>query len=330
VLFDLYPDVITGGDLHTVPTSSLLAGHSPRLNGEDMQHVRLLAQSWTSLPPILVQRGTMRVIDGMHRLLAAELLGHATVDVRFFDGTDAEVLVAAVKANTGHGLALTLADRQGAAARIIALLPQRSDRWIAEVAGLSPGTVAALRRRNPVGEARPGTRVGRDGRERPVDISARRRMVKDAILQYPNASLRVIARMAGVSPGTVRDVRQRVRRGEDPVARPTSADGQRKQPGAVVRPESAGQRGRGNAVGQVRDRATLLRNLSKDPSLIRTDRGRKLLAWLSARAAGPSGLDAVIDTVPDHCLYGVAGLARKCADEWLEAARRLEQRLDGM
>lgn len=343
MLFDPYPDATAheagrgvpsppdrAGDLHTVPTRSLLAGHSPRVNGEDMRHVRLLAQVWTSLPPILVQRGTMRVIDGMHRLRAAELLGHATVDVTFFDGSDAEVLVAAVKANTEHGLPLTPADREGAALRIIALLKQRSDRWIAEITGLSPSTVAALRRRSPVGDARSGTRVGRDGRERPVDIAARRSMARDAILQYPDASLRVIARMAGVSPGTVRDVRQRVRRGEDPVARAKSGAGRVKQAAAMAHPVSAGLRGHGDAAGRERDRATLLRNLSKDPSLLRTERGRRLLSWLASRAAGPRGLDAVIDTVPVHCLYSVAGLARQCADEWLEAARKLEQRLDGM
>jgi ParB-like chromosome segregation protein Spo0J len=314
-------------DTSTVPVGSLLAGYSPRLNGEDAQHVRLLAQAWTALPPILVQRATMRVIDGMHRLRAAELLGHETIGVRFFDGTEAEILVAAVKANTGHSLPLTLADREGAAARIIALLPRQSDRWIAEVTGLAPGTVAALRRRGPAEEARSGTRVGRDGRARPVDIAERRRMAKDAIMQHPGASLRMIAGMVGLSPGTVRDVRQRVRRGEDPVTRAQSAGGRRKQPDLAARPASGEQSGRDGVVGQVRDRAAVMRNLSRDPSLRSTERGRRLLEWLVARAAGPSGLDALVETIPEHCVYVIASLARTCGDEWLETARRLEQRL---
>jgi ParB-like nuclease domain len=326
-----------GGDLHTVPVSSLTAGYSPRLNGEDAQHVRLLAQAEASWPPILVQRVTMRVIDGMHRLRAAQLLGHATIDVRFFDGTEAEVLVAAVKANTGHGLPLTLADREAAASRVIALLPRQSDRWIAEATGLAPGTVAALRRRSSAGSASSatsagdvasGTRVGRDGRERPVDIADRRRMAEDAILQHPDASLRMIARMVGLSPGTVRDVRQRVSRGEDPVVRARSVGGRQKPPGPAVHPLPAGRHGRDTVVGQVKDRTALLRNLSRDPSLRFTERGRTLLEWLAARAAGPSGLDALVDAVPEHSVYVVACLARMCADEWLEAARRLENRLE--
>ena len=318
-------------DTSTVPVGSLLAGYSPRLNGEDAQHVRLLAQAWPALPPILVQRATMRVIDGMHRLRAAELLGHATIGVRFFDGTEAEILVAAVKANTGHSLPLTLADREGAAARIIALLPRQSDRWIAEVTGLAPGTVAALRRRGPAEDARSGTRVGRDGRARPVDIAERRRMAKDAIMQNPGASLRMIAGMVGLSPGTVRDVRQRVRRGEDPVTRAQSAGGRRKQPDPAARPasgDSGEQPGRVGVVGQVRDRAAMLRNLGRDPSLRSTERGRRLLEWLAARAAGPSGLDALVETIPEHCVYVIANLARTCGDEWLETARRLERRLE--
>jgi ParB-like nuclease family protein len=263
---------LSDGEVHRVPVSSLLAGLSPRLRGEDAEHVRLLAQAPAPLPPILVQRATMRVIDGMHRLSAARLLGRETVEVRFLDGTEAELFAIAVKANTGHGMPLTLADRQAAASRLIALLPRQSDRWIADVTGLAPGTVASVRHRRGQA-AQAGTRVGRDGRERPVDIAERRRIAKDAIIAHPGASLRTIAELAGLSPGTVRDVR-------------------------------------------------------RDPSLRFTERGRHLLEWLAVRTVGPPGLDALMDPLPVHCSYLVAGLARKCADEWLEAARRLERRAE--
>ncbi|MFC7729983.1 hypothetical protein [Actinomadura keratinilytica] len=69
------------------------------------------------LPPILVHRRTMRVVDGMHRLRAARLQGRCEIGVRFVDGPDADVFVAAVRANIGHGLPLSLADREAAAAR---------------------------------------------------------------------------------------------------------------------------------------------------------------------------------------------------------------------
>jgi ParB-like chromosome segregation protein Spo0J len=325
------PPALAQVKVHRVPVSSLLGGLSPRLRGEDAEHVRLLAQAPAPLPPILVQRGSMRVIDGMHRLCAARLAGRETIDVRFFDGTEAELLAAALKANTGHGLPLTLADRQAAASRLIALLPRQSDRWIAEVTGLAPGTVAAVRRRD--GQAgRDGTRVGRDGRERPVDIAERRRVARDAIIAHPGASLRTIAALAGLSPGTVRDVRQRLLRGEDPVARKPADGGQPHAKAAAAPPGSGGPGRPGRrdhrAAGPGRDRGTLLRDLRRDPSLRFTQRGRQLLEWLAVKAAGPSGLDALVDPLPAHCAYLVAGLARECADEWLEAARRLERRTE--
>src|ERR1051326_1883704 len=54
-----------------VPLLSLLPADSPRLNGEDRAHILRLAETETPLPPILVDKRTMRVIDGMHRLMAA-------------------------------------------------------------------------------------------------------------------------------------------------------------------------------------------------------------------------------------------------------------------
>ncbi|MGH3395381.1 MAG: ParB/RepB/Spo0J family partition protein [Streptosporangiaceae bacterium] len=318
----------TGQDtIHAVPVSALMGGLSPRLLGEDALHIQILAQMETPLPPILVQRSTMRVIDGMHRLRAARLGGRMVIDVQFFDGGDAEALLAAVKANADHGLPLTLADRLAAGERIVALRPWQSDRWIAEVTGLAPATVGAIRRRSLGGNDAAATRVGRDGRERPVDIAARRRAAADAIRQHPDASLRVIARMTGLSPGTVRDVRQRVLRGDDPLL-PVNL---RREAGPTRRAAphraAAGQR-EGRLAG--RDIGTLLRNLRRDPSLRLTERGRGLLEFLTARTAGPAGLEDLVSGVPDHCLHAVARLARQCAAEWQEAARLLEEHLGHM
>ena len=46
-------------DVFIVPIRSLLRGPSPRINGEDERHVKLLAQMDKSLPPILVHRETI-------------------------------------------------------------------------------------------------------------------------------------------------------------------------------------------------------------------------------------------------------------------------------
>src|SRR5687768_2708992 len=82
-----------------VTVNSLVASDSPRLNGESMTHAQALANSDASLPPIVVHRRTMRVIDGMHRLRAARLRGQHEIDVRFFDGSEEDAFVIAVAAN---------------------------------------------------------------------------------------------------------------------------------------------------------------------------------------------------------------------------------------
>ncbi|MFE3193073.1 ParB N-terminal domain-containing protein [Nocardia sp. NPDC059240] len=107
----------------------------------------MLTESSTPLPAIIVHRRTMRVVDGAHRLAAAKELGHETIAVRFFDGSENEAFVLAVHANIAHGLPLSLAERKAAARRLVLSHPQWSDRLIADVAGLSHKTVSAERRR---------------------------------------------------------------------------------------------------------------------------------------------------------------------------------------
>lgn len=304
-------------DAHRLPVDSLLGGNSPRLDGEDAHHIQVLSQADTPLPPILVHRGTMRVVDGMHRLAAAKLRGCRDIDVIFFDGTEDEAFVLAVKANTEHGLPLSLADREAATARLIQLHPQRSDRWIADVTGLAAVTVGIIRRR--LGDAWVETRVGRDGRVRPVDSANGRRTASEAIAAHPHASLREIARMAGISPGTARDVRNRLRRGDDPVPSRKSRQDNKVSP---TRPEGDGTSVPG------RDRKTLLRNLQNDPSLRFTESGRKLLSCIGSLATEPGEIEDLVATVPGHCAYAIASLARRYAEEWRTVASNLERRIE--
>ncbi|MDT4989518.1 MAG: hypothetical protein QOI74_3612, partial [Micromonosporaceae bacterium] len=58
-----------------------------------------------------------------------------------------------------------------------------------------------------------------------------------------------------------------------------------------------------------------------------TDSGRALLRWLFARSGGPSGGKELMDSIPPHCAYNVAAVARACAQEWQEFAGELEHRL---
>jgi ParB-like chromosome segregation protein Spo0J len=305
-----------------VSITSLIPGDSPRLAGEVAEHARLLAESEASLPPIVVHRATMRVIDGMHRLRAAMLRGDDTIAVEFFDGDEAEVFLAAVRANVTHGLPLTLADREAAAARLTVLFPQRSDRWIAAATGLAARTVATIRSHAGGADGQAEERIGRDGRVRPLSTAQSRQAASELIAERPDASLREVARITGLSPATVRDVRERMRRGDDPVPE-RQRDGERQVP-VVGGPD---RRDRGQVKRGGRDAETLLRILNGDPTLRFSETGRSLLRWLSGQAGGTQAWRNVVGAVPPHCAYVVAELAARCADEWSAFAAELKQQL---
>jgi ParB-like chromosome segregation protein Spo0J len=295
--------------------SSLLPADSPRLDGEDADHIRMLASIDSKLPPILVHRPTMRIIDGMHRLRAAVLRGDEMIEVRFFDGPDAEVFVLAVKANIAHGRPLTMADRTAAAERIMVSHPPWSDRAIAAAAGLGARTVAEVRVRlagSANGEDEIKARIGRDGRIRPLDYSEGRLKASEIIWGNPEASVREIARGAGVSPATALDVRKRMQRGDHPV--PSARKSRRHDN------EQRALRSKTDALATERDVAVMLRGLKNDPSLRFSESGRAILRWMFAKAIVSGEWHGYFEEVPTHCAYVLARIARQCADQWLLVA----------
>lgn len=308
-----------------VPICSLFSSDSPRLSGESIEHVRALAESEATLPPIIVNRATMRVIDGMHRLRAAALRGEDDVEVQFFDGDARDAFIFAVKANITHGLPLSLADRTAAAARIISSHPQWSDRAIALTAGLAAKTVGAIRRRSTEDDPQLNARIGRDGRVRPLNTAEGRRIASELMANRPHASLREVASAAGISPGTARDVRERLRHGENPVP-PKQHDGKRRE-GQLNRDEPTTQRDSlFGAQAPIKDRLSILKDLRKDPSLRFTHTGRVLLRLLYVLTIGTREWKHLIDHVPMHCRPTMSNAARACADAWQEFAEQLERR----
>ncbi|MGW5735030.1 MULTISPECIES: ParB N-terminal domain-containing protein [Streptomyces] len=305
-----------------VEIGSLSTADSPRISGIDQEHVEALAVVQSPLPPITVHRSTMRVIDGLHRVRAAELRGQRKIAVKFFEGDTADAFVLAVESNVTHGLPLTTADRKRAAGRIIASHPQWSDRMIASVSGIAPGTVAEIRRRAPAEQAGEASRIGHDGRVRPVDGTEGRRVASELIAENPQLSLRQIARVASISPETVRDVRNRMMRGEDPLPRRA----QRGRDVLVSAPRSSGP----TAVpdrdpGQ--DRATVLKRLNADPALRFSETGRTLLRLLNIHTISAEEWDEIIDKAPPHCRRIVAYLAGECAEMWAEVAVRVQRKV---
>jgi ParB-like chromosome segregation protein Spo0J len=323
-----------------IAVSRLAPGHSPRLEGEDPAHVRTLAGIEGPLPPILVHRTTMRVIDGVHRLRAAILRGERTIAVCFFDGTQEAAFVRAVELNVAHGLPLSAAARQAAAARIVASYPHWSNRAIARSSGLSATTVAAIRAR-PSDLPPPEARIGRDGRMRPLNIEARRRCAAEVIAAQPDASLRQIAKAAGISLGTALDVRNRLRSGEDPVspdrrpggrpAGPTPAgpDGQvdsRDDGRALVPPPQTTTTTTTTTAPPPESLARWFEGLRRDPSLRHSEQGRTVVRWLDQHVVRPDELTQLVEAIPPHSGYAVAELALACAEAWRHLAEELQRR----
>ncbi|MGP3967225.1 hypothetical protein [Streptomyces sp. 6N223] len=304
-----------------VPIGTLNAVDSPRRVPEDSMHVKILVESEEEFPPIIVHRPTMRVLDGRHRLRAAGDLGRSLIAVRFFDGTEGEAFALSVEGNTRHGLPLTLSERTAAARRILASNPEWSNGVIASITALATKTVRALRRET-AGEALcAAVRVGRDGRVRPVDRAAGRLRAAEMIRQRPEASLRTIARVAGISPWTVRDVRERLRRGEDPLTakpriRNAAGGGEPVRPLLHAVPGTRPER-------PPRETSGRLDGLMSDPALKYSERGRFLLRVLAVNALSAERQDMLVRSIPSHCRSTIHQLAMEYADTWRDLARRI-------
>jgi hypothetical protein len=308
-----------------VEIAALLEADSPRISGENLEHARLLAVTDAELPPIIVHRDTMRVIDGVHRLLAARIQGAEKIAVRFFSGCPADAFVVAVRSNITHGLPLSLADREAAAARITSTHPQWSDRMIASVTGLAPNTVAETRKRLGIGTGHAAARIGKDGRVRPVDRTAGRMHAAELIADNPDISLRQLGHAAGISPETARDVRNRIRRGENPVPG-RRATGRVKKPAAPRGdvPQACDDPPAARMPGK--NRVGAIERLRGDPALRFTETGRTLLRMLSVHGIEDEQWEKIAENVPLHCSGTIAAMARACADMWGELADQMARK----
>ena len=182
-------------------------------------------------------------------------------------------------------------------------------------------------------------RVGLDGRVRPLSTAEGRREAGRLLTESPGTSLRRIAQQAGISPATVRDVRDRLRRGEDPVpgresaTAPVRRAGRTPGEGAPVREVRPREPGRETAVREAaareraaRETAALFHNLTRDPALRHTETGRQILRLLGPGSLTDAQWRTLTDAVPAHRTRDVAALAEECADAWLEFARTLRGR----
>ena len=314
-----------------VPIERLKRGPVVRMLGEDPAHVRLLAATPKRLPPILVHRSSLRVIDGMHRLWAAQLRDEKTIAVHFFEGSDAEAYVAAVRANVEHGKPLTLIDRERAAERMTVLHPEWSDRAIGETCALSPKTVAGMRRRtteeaphlsaatdgNETADRLVGTgkdagmgrdfRRGRDGRVRPIDPVPGRERIAAAVREDPLASLRQIAAQTGTSVGTVSDVRRRLAAGKS-----AFPDGTHRHLASVE--------------DEVAPDTPLFAHWADDVACSSTDGGSEFAGWFDSSQVKSDDCERYVDLPPLSRIYAIVAEAQARSRIWAKYAADLESR----
>jgi ParB-like chromosome segregation protein Spo0J len=306
--------------------SQLMASDGPRLKGVNNDHARTLAESGQELPPITVQRGTMRVIDGMHRVAAALMRGDEYVKVLYFDGTDDNAFLVAVIANAKHGLPLSLADRTAAAARIIVTRPDWSDRAIGSAVGLEHKTVAAVRHRVQQEDAAGVKRRGRDGRLRPVSAVEGRRRAAEILAGNPGATLQELSTGAGIALATAKDVRDRVQRGEDPLASSQRSAPPDWQAGTDL--DGAGATADIERTCQYLQK--IVHTLQRDPSLWQNELSRKVLRMLGSHSLSSEEWQSFISTAPLHCSAALAAAVRTCTEYLAEVERLLQRQADAL
>ncbi|WP_280717717.1 ParB/RepB/Spo0J family partition protein [Kitasatospora sp. MAP5-34] len=252
----------------------------------------------------------MRVIDGVHRLMAAHLRGDRSLDVTFVDDSEDNCFIRAVEANNAHGMPLSLADRKAAAARILRDRPEWSDRAVARIVALSPKTVAVVRQKPSEEIPQSTARIGRDGRKRAV--------------RPPGASGRTAVDASAGLPSP---------QAHDPHTRCTDDDGDRGAPSHDWTPPEEFQplpSGRTNVASAARasiepsQGPRILKALARDPSLRLSETGRALVRKLAACSVAPEEVEGIAAAVPAHCARSVTQLALAYSRAWEELARTIQ------
>jgi ParB-like chromosome segregation protein Spo0J len=292
-----------------VPLSDIRPGVQLRTGKFNQDHLDGLALSGGAWPPIVIRHNDMTIVDGHYRYLAASRLGRSHIDCVYFDGTEESVFLEALRRNRDHGLPLSFRDREGAARHLLRFHQEWSDRRIGTACGVAPGTVGRLRSEIATpsdGERGASLRIGRDGRRRPVDPVASRRRISEALRDQPDASLREIARMTGVSPATVRAVRIGTVESE----LTPSADEQGRRETGLLLQLPAPSRPAG---------------WTPDAAVVSTTDGENFAKWFERTNLGDEWR-IIMTGIPISRIYEVADEARRRALVWQEFATSLEAR----
>lgn len=123
----------------------------PRANTLDQSHVEDLKEAYLAkadIPPITVWKlpnGHNKLSQGFHRLEAANRAGMQKIPAIIKVGTEKDCLIDAMCSNQGHGLKRTNEDKRRCVVELLKVLHDKSDRNIAEMAGVGHVFVGKLR-----------------------------------------------------------------------------------------------------------------------------------------------------------------------------------------
>jgi ParB-like chromosome segregation protein Spo0J len=286
---------------------------SPRIGGQDLDHVQALAFRFDDCPPILVERSTSTVLDGVHRVLAARMLGRETVAAHYFEGTHEEAFVEAIRANVTHGKPLTLTEREAAARKLLAMHSDWSNRLVADVCALSDKTVARLRK-TTAEVPQLSARLGRDGRRRPINPRQVRDQIADRLKASPDADPELLAQSLSTSASTVRDVRRQLRRGQSPNGSGQGIRGA--TPGGTPSHQARENRRAISAAVEWRE----------DRAILALPSGNELAEWLDQTSIRATHWAALIDEIPLGRIPELIQEAESRSVEWTRFAAALEDR----
>jgi ParB-like chromosome segregation protein Spo0J len=277
--------------------ADLEVGYTPRQARLDEAHVTALAEVLEQLPPVIVDKQTMAVIDGAHRIEAFRRAKRTHIRALLFTGDETEAIALSIGNNVRHGKPLTSSERQEAARTLLKRCPDRSDRWIGVICGLSHSTVAQVRHTSESAEA--GIRVGRDGRRRPVDPMPGQAAVARVLAEEPDVSIRQAAGAAGVARSTAQRVASQVRN------RAGAASLNRFEP-----PLAPAHPGPALAADQA---------FSSSPERV------EIAFWLAKTSVSPDDLHTYLEVVPLGRIYEVVDECRRRARTWADMADGLER-----
>jgi hypothetical protein len=289
--------------------TDLSHGWSLRGGHIDRRHVGLLMELSGAWPPIVVWGPTNVIVDGAHRVAAAQALGMSQIEAARYEGSEDAAYLHAVRCNVRHGLPLTIEDRMRAVARVMTDHPEWSDRRIARACSVSVMTVGKVRAERPtVGEPESGYRVGRDGKWRPVKAATVREKIVQELERDNTRSLRAIASIVGASPETVRSVRRSIMGQEVPADPPVKSP-----PSTPSKSDQA-------------PCASATLRLVTDVATMSGVYGEGFAMWFDSVAI-TDDWEARIDCVPQSRIYEIADEARRRSARWAGFAQALEARV---